>query len=71
MCPLRRPVYDPCTTMFFYRYVSLISFLTCPDADRALIVLISNKHIMVDLSTGNNNKMYVPARLLILLLHDR
>ena len=28
-------LYDPCTTMFFYR----------------------NKHIMVDLGTGNNNKV--------------
>ncbi|KAL7414922.1 4A/4B type thioredoxin-like protein [Mrakia frigida] len=28
-------IYDPCTTMFFYR----------------------NKHIMIDLSTGNNNKI--------------
>ena len=28
-------LYDPCTTMFFYR----------------------NKHIMVDLGTGNNNKI--------------
>ena len=28
-------IYDPCTTMFFYR----------------------NKHIMIDLGTGNNNKI--------------
>lgn len=28
-------LYDPCTTMFFYR----------------------NKHIMIDLGTGNNNKI--------------
>jgi len=24
---------------------------------------ISNKHIMIDLGTGNNNKMYVPFRV--------
>ena len=31
-------LYDPCTTMFFFR----------------------NKHIMVDLGTGNNNKVNWP-----------
>lgn len=31
-------LYDPCTTMFFYR----------------------NKHIMIDLGTGNNNKINWP-----------
>ncbi|GAA5879368.1 hypothetical protein JCM3774_003806 [Rhodotorula dairenensis] len=31
-------LYDPCTTMFFYR----------------------NKHIMIDLGTGNNNKISWP-----------
>lgn len=50
-------LYDPCTVMFFYRYVALwcISLLlnshsNVPDHAR-------NKHIMIDLGTGNNNKM--------------
>ena len=33
-------LYDPCTTMFFYR----------------------NKHIMIDLGTGNNNKINWPLQ---------
>lgn len=33
-------LYDPCTTMFFYR----------------------NKHMMIDLGTGNNNKINWPLK---------
>jgi DIM1 family U5 snRNP protein len=48
-------LYDPCTVMFFYRFVTYdITFcleLNPPNS--------SNKHIMIDLGTGNNNKMYV------------
>jgi hypothetical protein len=29
---------------------------------------IRNKHIMIDLGTGNNNKMYVPPHLRRLLM---
>jgi DIM1 family U5 snRNP protein len=46
-------LYDPCTVMFFYRFVvrniTLCLKLNLSD--------ISNKHIMIDLGTGNNNKM--------------
>ena len=47
-------LYDPCTVMFFYRFVAhtILFFylkLNLPDC--------SNKHIMIDLGTGNNNKM--------------
>ena len=46
-------LYDPCTVMFFYRFVTcditLYSELNPPN--------FSNKHIMIDLGTGNNNKM--------------
>jgi DIM1 family U5 snRNP protein len=46
-------LYDPCTVMFFYRFVTyditLCLELNSPNS--------SNKHIMIDLGTGNNNKM--------------
>lgn len=48
-------LYDPCTVMFFYRYVhsgrilSLVADMHSHDT--------RNKHIMIDLGTGNNNKM--------------
>ena len=51
-------LYDPCTVMFFYRYV-------CHSFELMRILIDSlytrNKHIMIDLGTGNNNKMYVLA----------
>ena len=47
-------LYDPCTVMFFYRFVAhgmaLCLELNPPPN-------CSNKHIMIDLGTGNNNKM--------------
>lgn len=46
-------LYDPCTVMFFYR--SVCSF----HLHNLFIFLHSNKHIMIDLGTGNNNKMSV------------
>lgn len=53
-------LYDPCTVMFFYRYVqaSFYCFLVF-DMESHLLVLhhTRNKHIMIDLGTGNNNKM--------------
>lgn len=39
-------LYDNCTVMFFYRY----GYPSGPTDSR-------NKHIMIDLGTGNNNKM--------------
>jgi DIM1 family U5 snRNP protein len=39
-------LYDPCTLMFFYRYV-----------ERKGSADSRNKHIMIDLGTGNNNKI--------------
>lgn len=47
-------LYDPCTVMFFYRWVGVRQWHR-----RLLITLSSNKHIMIDLGTGNNNKMFV------------
>jgi hypothetical protein len=48
-------LYDPCTVMFFYRFVTYdITF--CLELNP---LNSSNKHIMIDLGTGNNNKMYV------------
>ena len=47
-------LYDPCTVMFFYRYVAP-AFVYCSRAPH--IAYIRNKHIMIDLGTGNNNKM--------------
>lgn len=49
-------LYDPCSVMFFYvsRLLILLSWkcelMHCSRSQR-------NKHIMVDLGTGNNNKM--------------
>ena len=50
-------LYDPCTVMFFYRCV----FSSWIMWRRAIANLecTRNKHIMIDLGTGNNNKMYV------------
>ena len=46
-------LYDPCIVMFFYRFVTY---------DIALCLALnplnsSNEYIMIDLGTGNNNKM--------------
>ena len=48
-------LYDPCTVMFFYRSV-IGSAYTTP---QLIGEFARNKHIMIDLGTGNNNKMYV------------
>ena len=50
-------LYDPCTVMFFYRCVrpSWIGW----ERVIANLEYTRNKHIMIDLGTGNNNKMYV------------
>ncbi|KAF7297311.1 Spliceosomal protein DIB1 [Mycena indigotica] len=47
-------LYDPCTVMFFYRLVSVPSI--CPQK-LTLSFNGRNKHIMIDLGTGNNNKI--------------
>jgi U5 snRNP protein, DIM1 family len=51
-------LYDPCTVMFFYRCVtpSFVPVHLPSPCTR-------NKHIMIDLGTGNNNKMYVYSSL--------
>merc|ERR1712170_278540 len=41
-------LYDPCTIMFFYSIIDLFPIF---------VVVNRNKHIMVDLGTGNNNKV--------------
>ena len=48
-------LYDPCTVMFFYRYVRW------PIMPYELVMTLAfrNKHIMIDLGTGNNNKMLI------------
>ena len=51
-------LYDACTVMFFYRWVCI--GLTGPLDWHSLHP--RNKHIMIDLGTGNNNKMYVLKR---------
>ena len=51
-------LYDPCTVMFFYRYVYHSYRLMKIYIDS---LYTRNKHIMIDLGTGNNNKMYVLA----------
>lgn len=48
-------LYDACTLMFFYRFVEDMPFVPC----KSLISPRRNKHIMIDLGTGNNNKMLV------------
>ncbi|EDR13363.1 uncharacterized protein LACBIDRAFT_309141 [Laccaria bicolor S238N-H82] len=45
-------LYDPCTVMFFYRYAMCYS-----RRRRGAELAASNKHIMIDLGTGNNNKI--------------
>lgn len=52
-------LYDPCTVMFFYR--SVHDFRIQPRIH--LGVVCRNKHIMIDLGTGNNNKMSVSVTL--------
>lgn len=47
-------LYDPCTVMFFYR----CAFTTSPPSEDRRTHSSRNKHIMIDLGTGNNNKMY-------------
>lgn len=60
-------LYDPCTVMFFFRNkvrpdfpsettaaASALPELLCP---RCLTVLCGLQHIMIDLGTGNNNKV--------------
>ena len=53
-------LYDACTVMFFYRWVVVCIGLTGPPDWHSLH--LRNKHIMIDLGTGNNNKMYVLKR---------
>ncbi len=48
-------LYDPCTIMFFYRCVAVLLL----NEGNGLTLEDSNKHIMIDLGTGNNNKMCV------------
>ena len=43
-------LYDPCTIMFFFRSDTNLFF---GNDD----VVLRNKHIMIDLGTGNNNKI--------------
>lgn len=51
-------LYDDCTTMFFYRqYRLVLSTLYTKRADDVDVSYVGNKHIMVDLGTGNNNKI--------------
>jgi hypothetical protein len=45
-------LYDPCTVMFFYRYVLLRNLLQKRNG-----LCYRNRRIMIDLGTGNNNKM--------------
>ncbi|KAL1705545.1 mitosis protein DIM1-domain-containing protein [Schizophyllum commune] len=47
-------LYDPCTVMFFYRQVNPTSSHL---SHLHLAVSCRNKHIMIDLGTGNNNKI--------------
>lgn len=54
-------LYDPCTVMFFYRCVHLSYNL--PGTPISDYKYTRNKHIMIDLGTGNNNKMYVSSLL--------
>ncbi|KAF8701480.1 hypothetical protein AX14_000425 [Amanita brunnescens Koide BX004] len=46
-------MYDPCTVMFFYRYVLPVNLLQ----KRNGRLYCGNKHIIIDLGTGNNNKI--------------
>ena len=45
-------LYDPCTIMFFFRS-DIKPFSLYDKCD----VVFRNKHIMIDLGTGNNNKI--------------
>lgn len=67
--PQMYELYDPCTVMFFYRYALMffwaVGFVETFEP--------RNKHIMIDLGTGNNNKMYesdlpLPSYFLTMLL---
>jgi hypothetical protein len=65
-------LYDPCTVMFFYRCV-LLPLLKDYVSDVCHIPSCRNKHIMIDLGTGNNNKMFVilfSPQLLVAELHN-
>ena len=46
-------LYDPCTIMFFFRSDIQLLFTLFDKCD----LLFRNKHIMIDLGTGNNNKI--------------
>ncbi|KAJ8093281.1 U4/U6-U5 snRNP complex subunit dib1 [Marasmius tenuissimus] len=47
-------LYDPCTVMFFYRCGKGLLQYPFPTQRSPFF---SNKHIMIDLGTGNNNKI--------------
>lgn len=59
-------LYDPCTVMFFYRYAVVFFVYPALPTDP---MNPSNKHIMIDLGTGNNNKMCVCSTLLKSLIN--
>ncbi|KAJ6500710.1 mitosis protein DIM1-domain-containing protein [Mycena sanguinolenta] len=48
-------LYDPCTVMFFYR--SVMSLVPPLSVVSYAFAYRRNKHIMIDLGTGNNNKI--------------
>ena len=52
-------LYDPCTIMFFFRNKVCTAFNTC--VPRAITLSADSdvclQHIMIDLGTGNNNKV--------------
>ena len=47
-------LYDPCTIMFFFRLVQSFGAV-CLESVSSMC--FRNKHIMIDLGTGNNNKI--------------
>ena len=47
-------LYDPCTIMFFFRLVQGFGAV-CLESVSSMC--FRNKHIMIDLGTGNNNKI--------------
>jgi len=50
-------LYDDCTTMFFYRSFPSSSLIVRITSWSLKGETTGNKHIMVDLGTGNNNKI--------------
>lgn len=50
-------LYDPCTVMFFFRNKVADLCAWCP---HVVSVLSLTQHIMIDLGTGNNNKINWP-----------